>query len=61
MALPFKHIAVTIREHTEGIIAYVTSGLSNGRTEGHMKTKSRRVGLRSSVEALVVRYKNDDD
>ena len=31
---PFKRVAGTIRTHAEGIIAYVTSGLSNGRTEG---------------------------
>ena len=43
---PFKRIAVTIREHTEGIIAYVTSRLSNGRTEG-LNGKARTITRRA--------------
>jgi transposase len=43
---PFKRIAVTIRERTEGIIAYVTSGLSNGRTEG-LNGKARTITRRA--------------
>jgi transposase len=29
---PFQRAAAMIREHAEGTLAYVTSGLSNGRT-----------------------------
>lgn len=43
---PFKRVAATIRQHTEGIIAYVTSGLSNGRTEG-LNGKTRTITRRS--------------
>lgn len=31
---PFRRLARTVRRHTDGILAYVRSGLSNGRTEG---------------------------
>jgi transposase len=31
---PFKRVAGTIRDCAKGILAYCTSGLSNGRTEG---------------------------
>ena len=43
---PFKRIAATIREHAKGILAYVTSGLSNGRTEG-LNGKARTITRRS--------------
>jgi len=39
---PFKRVAATILEHVEGIIAYVTSGLSNGRTEVSTATAAVR-------------------
>jgi transposase len=42
---PFKRVAATIRKHIEGIIAIVTTGLSNGRTEalnGKIRTITRR-------------------
>lgn len=43
---PFKRVAATIREHAEGILAYVRSGLSNGRTEG-LNGKARTITRRS--------------
>jgi transposase len=43
---PFKRVAETIRQHADGIIAYVTSGLSNGRTEG-LNGKTRTITRRS--------------
>ena len=43
---PFKRIAATIREHAEGILAYVRMGLSNGRTEG-LNGKARTITRRS--------------
>jgi len=43
---PFKKLAGTIREHFEGIIAYVQTKLSNGRTEG-MNGKIRTITRRS--------------
>ena len=43
---PFKRVAATIREHAEGILAYVTSGLSNGRTEG-LNGKARTITRRA--------------
>ena len=43
---PFKRVASTIREHADGILAYVRSGLSNGRTEG-LNGKARTVTRRS--------------
>jgi transposase len=42
---PFKRVAATIRDHATGILAYVRSGLSNGRTEdlnGKARTITRR-------------------
>jgi len=42
---PFRKLAHTVREHTEGILAYVRSGLSNGPTEalnGKIRTITRR-------------------
>ncbi len=43
---PFKRVAGTIRTYADGIIAYVTSGLSNGRTEG-LNGKTRAITKRS--------------
>lgn len=43
---PFKRVAATIRTHAEGILAYVRSGLSNGRTEG-LNGKTRTITRRS--------------
>ena len=43
---PFKRIAATIRQHADGILAYVRSGLSNGRTEG-LNGKARTITRRS--------------
>src|SRR5690606_31457725 len=31
---PFAKVASTIKSHLEGVVAYVATGLSNGRTEG---------------------------
>jgi len=43
---PFKRVATTIRDHAAGILAYVRSGLSNGRTEG-LNGKARTITRRS--------------
>lgn len=43
---PFKRVAATIRAHADGILAYVRSGLSNGRTEG-LNGKARTITRRS--------------
>jgi len=43
---PFKRVAATIRDHAEGILAYVRSGLSNGRTEG-LNGKARTITRRA--------------
>jgi transposase len=43
---PFKRVAATIREHAAGILAYIRSGLSNGRTEG-LNGKARTITRRS--------------
>lgn len=43
---PFKRAAATIRDHADGILAYVRSGLSNGRTEG-LNGKARTITRRS--------------
>lgn len=43
---PFAKLARTIRAHIEGIIAYVATGLSNGRTEG-LNGKARTITRRS--------------
>lgn len=42
---PFRKLAYSIRAHLEGILAYVSSGFSNGRTEainGKIRTITRR-------------------
>lgn len=44
--VPFKRVAATIREHAGGILAYVQSGLSNGRTEG-LNGKARTITRRA--------------
>lgn len=43
---PFKRLAATIQSHLEGILAYVATGLSNGRTEG-LNGKIRTITRRS--------------
>jgi transposase len=53
---PFKRVAGTIRDYAEGIIAYVTSGLSNGRTEGlngKIRTLTRRAYGFHSAHGLI--------
>jgi transposase len=42
---PFRKLAHTIKKHAEGILAYVATGLSNGRAEGlngKVRTITRR-------------------
>lgn len=52
---PFRKLARTIRQHAEGILAYVATGLSNGRAEG-LNGKVRTITRRSygfhSAESL---------
>jgi transposase len=43
---PFKRVALTISKYVEGILAYVRSGLSNGRTEG-LNGKARTITRRA--------------
>ena len=43
---PFKKLAHTVKEHFEGILAYIPLRLSNGRTEG-MNGKIRTITRRS--------------
>jgi transposase len=43
---PFKKAAATIRDHLEGIVAYVATGFSNGPTEG-LNGKARTITRRS--------------
>ncbi len=43
---PFRRVARTIKKHLEGIVAYVQTGLSNGRSEG-MNGKVRTITRRS--------------
>jgi transposase len=43
---PFCKLARTVRDHLEGILAYVATGLSNGRTEG-LNGKIRTITRRS--------------
>lgn len=43
---PFKRVAGTIRDHLDGIVAYVATGLSNGPTEG-LNGKARTITRRS--------------
>jgi transposase len=44
--VPFQKLSRTIRGHAEGILAYVATGLSNGRAEG-MNGKVRTITKRS--------------
>jgi transposase len=42
---PFRKVAKTLRRHQEGVLAYVATGLSNGRSEGlngKVRTITRR-------------------
>lgn len=53
---PFVKLARTIRTHAEGILAYVRTGLSNGRTEalnGKLRTLTRRSYGFHSSSALI--------
>lgn len=57
---PFKRVAATIRDHAEGILAYVRSGLSNGRTEGlngKARTLTRRAFGFHSAHGLIALLK----
>jgi transposase len=53
---PFKKLARTIRKYKDGILAYVRTGLSNGRTEG-LNGKARTITRRSfglhSADSLI--------
>jgi transposase len=51
---PFKRIAATIREHAAGILAYVRSGLSNGRTEGSTARRAPSRAARLGFTARTV-------
>ena len=57
---PFKRVAKTIQAHADGILAYVTSGLSNGRTEG-LNGKTRAITKRAygfhSADGLIALIK----
>lgn len=53
---PFAKVARTITKHIDGIVAYVATGLSNGRTEGtngKVRTITRRSYVLHSAEALI--------
>ena len=54
--MPFRKLARTVRAHLEGILAYVATGLSNGRTEG-LNGKIRTITRRSygfhSAQSLI--------
>lgn len=57
---PFRRLAATIRNHKDGIIAYVRSRLSNGRTEalnGKARTITRRSYGLHSASALIALLK----
>jgi transposase len=57
---PFKRVAATLRTHAEGILAYVRTGLSNGRTEGlngKARTLTRRAYGFHSASALIALLK----
>lgn len=43
---PFKRVARTLRDHLDGIVAYVKSRLTNGLTEG-INAKSRMIARRA--------------
>ena len=53
---PFRKLARTVRRHAEGILAYVDTGLSNGRSEGingKIRTLTRRAYGFHSAESLI--------
>lgn len=53
---PFRRVAKTIRKHTAGILAYVSSRLSNARVEGlngKIRTITRRSYGLHSAESLI--------
>ena len=54
--VPFRKLARTVRAHLEGILAYVATGLSNGRAEG-LNGKIRTITRRSygfhSAQSLI--------
>lgn len=53
---PFVKLARTIATHAEGILAYIRTGLSNGRTEalnGKVRTLTRRAYGFHSASALI--------
>jgi transposase len=53
---PFRKLAATVRSHAEGILAYVATGLSNGRSEGlngKIRTLTRRAYGFHSAESLI--------
>jgi transposase len=53
---PFQRVAATIRDHAAGILAYVRTGLSNGRTEGlngKARTITRRAYGLHSADSLI--------
>jgi transposase len=57
---PFRRVARTIREHAAGILAYVRSRLSNGRTEGlngKLRTLTRRSYGFHSAHGLIAMLK----
>jgi transposase len=43
---PFAKVARTVREHLEGIVGYVATGLNNGRVEG-LNSKARTITRRA--------------
>lgn len=43
---PFRKVARTIKQHSEGIVAYVATGLNSGRSEG-LNGKIRTITRRS--------------
>lgn len=57
---PFRRVARTIRAHADGILAYVRSRLSNGRTEGlngKLRTLTRRAYGFHSAHGLIAMLK----
>lgn len=53
---PFKRVARTIRDHLEGVLAFIATGLSNGRTEGlngKIRTITRRAYGFHSAASLI--------
>jgi transposase len=53
---PFKRVAKTIRDHLEGVLAFIATGLSNGRIEGlngKVRTITRRAYGFHSATSLI--------